>query len=137
MINDVSASISPLNKDYVDKAEELEEEWADVIDADIACDRNSWSEVDDEELLCGDCDEQPETFVKPKCFPTPRAPSQREIDEHNLTHANYRSWCPHCVAGRRNNSPHKAMDKSEARTVPCLHVDYCFLKDDPNEEAQT
>ncbi len=26
-------------------------------------------------------------------------PSSREVEEHNLDHAVFRSWCPHCVKG--------------------------------------
>ena len=29
----------------------------------------------------------------------PRLPTQKEVDEHNLTHVPYRNWCPHCVKG--------------------------------------
>ena len=137
MINEISTPISPIDSELVDKVDEPEDEWEDVENSDIAYDKGTWSEVEGEELLCGECDEQPETLIQPKCFPEPKAPSQKEIDEHNLTHANYRSWCPHCVAGRRNNSPHKSMESSEPRNLPCLHVDDCFPKDEHDEEAQT
>ena len=26
--------------------------------------------------------------------------SQRELDEHMITHIPYRSWCKHCISGR-------------------------------------
>ena len=29
-------------------------------------------------------------------------PSRREIEEHMATHIPFRSWCPHCVRGKRN-----------------------------------
>ena len=41
------------------------------------------------------------------------------------------------MAGRRNNSPHRSLDPSESRRLPCLYVDYCFLKEDHDEETQT
>ncbi len=28
------------------------------------------------------------------------APSDREVEKHNLGHAAFRSWCPHCLKGR-------------------------------------
>ena len=38
---------------------------------------------------------------------TPAQPSQKEIDEHELTHANFRSWCIHCQKGKAHNGPHQ------------------------------
>ena len=29
----------------------------------------------------------------------PNEPTQEEIDTHDLTHANFKPWCPHCQAG--------------------------------------
>ena len=118
MIDEIYTPISPIDSEPVDKVDEPEDEWEDVENSDIAYEKGTWSEIEGEELLCGECDEQPETLIQPKCFPEPRAPSQKEIDEHNLTHANYRSWCPHCVAGRRNNSPHKSMESPNLAIYP-------------------
>ena len=36
----------------------------------------------------------------------PQLPSQTEIDEHNMTHSPFRSWCRHCVRGRVESHPH-------------------------------
>ena len=36
----------------------------------------------------------------------PDAPSQEERDRHELTHAEYRSWCPHCVSGLGRRDKH-------------------------------
>ena len=41
-----------------------------------------------------------EEGVVPKGVSVPYTPSQREIDEHELTHIPYRSWCAHCVRAR-------------------------------------
>ena len=38
--------------------------------------------------------------VKPKGVTIPYTPSQKEIEEHELTHIPYRSWCAHCVRAR-------------------------------------
>jgi len=46
----------------------------------------------------GDGDGQPHNEARqPKTIKSPYQPSKREIDEHNITHMPYRSWCPHCV----------------------------------------
>ena len=49
-----------------------------------------------------------------------------EEREHNLTHAAFRSWCPHCVRGRARNAPHKQISR-DADAVPTLSFDYGFL----------
>ena len=33
-------------------------------------------------------------------LPMPYQPTQSEKDDHELTHANYRTWCEHCVNGK-------------------------------------
>ena len=38
--------------------------------------------------------------VRAKARKTEPVPSQREVEEHNLDHGAFRSWCPHCVKGR-------------------------------------
>ena len=53
-------------------------------------------------------------------------PTQAEVDEHNMTHLPYRSWCTHFVRGCGETHPrHKSGD--EARDVPELLMDYCFM----------
>ena len=56
----------------------------------------------------------------------PGEPTQEEVDQHNLTHAAFRSWCPHCVRGRAKNAPHRKVHR-EADAAPVISFDYCFL----------
>ena len=42
----------------------------------------------------------------PRRMLDPKLPSQREVDEHNLTHLPYRNWCKHCVFGKGRHAPH-------------------------------
>ena len=42
-----------------------------------------------------------------KGSPIPIKPSQREIDEHELTHLPFRSWCAHCVRARTMEDKHR------------------------------
>ena len=35
-------------------------------------------------------------------------PSSQEVQEHMKTHIPFRSWCAHCVRGRRRNDPHRS-----------------------------
>ena len=69
-------------------------------------------------------------------IPAPPQPSKAEIERHNLTHINYRSWCPHCVFGRRNNTGHRARQHSQ-RKVPLFCADYCFVRDVEDPENLT
>ena len=76
----------------------------------------------------GDDEEQEVEEAKPaKLLRDPAAPTQQEIDAHEATHLPYRSWCAVCVAGRRDNAPHKPM-ADEDRSVPEVGMDYCFIR---------
>ena len=61
----------------------------------------------------------------------PRAPTQREREEHEATHIPYRDWCPHCVRGRGVNGPHRRGDprseEEKAMEVPRVSLDYFFM----------
>ena len=46
---------------------------------------------------------------------------------HNLTHLPYHPACPFCIAGKRNNTPHR--HSTTDRKLPLLHSDYGFLRD--------
>ena len=56
----------------------------------------------------------------------PIRPTSKEKDDHNLTHANYRSWCPHCVKGRGKVTPHRRSEEGGRADVPQIVMDYCF-----------
>ena len=58
-------------------------------------------------------------------LPAPYKPSQDEVDDHDLTHLPYRSWCKHCIRGRGKETSHFAQGE-EDRTVPEFHMDFCF-----------
>ena len=62
---------------------------------------------------------------KTKKMQDPKMPTKTEIEEHNLTHLPFRSWCRHCVRGRGKELPHKRV--GEHGEMPELHVDMCFL----------
>ena len=62
---------------------------------------------------------------KTKKMQDPKMPTRTEIEEHNLAHLPFRSWCRHCVRGRGKELPHKRV--GERGEMPELHVDMCFL----------
>ena len=60
-------------------------------------------------------------------LPSPYMPTQSERDDHDLTHALYRSWCEHCVQGRGVEMGHHLGDDHSERGVAVVGFDYMFL----------
>ncbi len=44
--------------------------------------------------------EMSEAGVGAKARKVEAAPSKKEVEEHNLGHVAFKSWCPRCVKGR-------------------------------------
>ena len=66
-------------------------------------------------------------------LPQPRLPSRREVQEHELTHIPYRSWCVHCVRGAGRSDAHRrrARQDEEEREqhMTTWSIDYAFMID--------
>ena len=60
-----------------------------------------------------------------RTVPDPGAPTQSEIDEHNIDHLPYRSWCECCVKGRASGEPHKRI--AVESKIPIVAFDYMFI----------
>ena len=58
----------------------------------------------------------------------PRLPTQKEVDEHNLTHLPYRNWCPICIKAKGKDMDHILVDKERKVSEYCF--DYCFPGDE-------
>ena len=79
------------------------------------------------EVLAGDELIEAEEETEPRdSLPTPELPSQSEIDDHNIDHCPYRSWCPHCVEGRAREMAHRMQDPG-ARKIATISFDYLFV----------
>ena len=50
---------------------------------------------------------------KPKIARRPYTLTKAEFAEHFPLHVHYRSWCPHCRAGKSIGKPHKSRDPDE------------------------
>ena len=50
----------------------------------------------------------------PRAAKAPHTPSQREIDDHNLTHCPYRAWCEACVRGQAKDDCHTTIIGTDA-----------------------
>ena len=59
----------------------------------------------------------------------PRLPSQKDVEEHNLTHLPYRNWCPICVKSKGKEMGHRSATDKE-RTISEYCLDYCFPGDE-------
>ena len=71
---------------------------------------------------------------KAKPIPQPRRPTRSEIEQHELTHIPYRSWCVHCVRGAGRSDPHRgSKDDKDAEdrenAISTWSMDYCFMTD--------
>ena len=56
----------------------------------------------------------------------PDAPTKIEVEEHNRTHAEYRSWCPHCVRGKSISMQHRRGDPDEEKLGVTVSIDHAF-----------
>ena len=58
-------------------------------------------------------------------LPTAAAPTQREKEEHFVSHYPCRSWCEHCIRGTAKAMRHVRVDHSH-ETVPVISAEYFF-----------
>ena len=77
-----------------------------------------------------------DAYICGKCVPSPNEPSPDMVARHNLTHLPYQSWCPHCVAARKNNEGHRS-GSSASRSLPLLVLDYCFIRESSSPDPLT
>ena len=70
---------------------------------------------------------------RPRPLPQPRLPSRQEVQEHELTHIPYRSWCVHCVRGAGRSDAHRRrarQDEEERKQhMTTSSIDYAFMID--------
>ena len=66
----------------------------------------------------------------------PVLPTKAEIEEHFPLHLQYRSWCPHCVAGKARSNQHATKDKDEERLGVTWNADYAFMGGEYNEQEE-
>ena len=89
--------------------------------------------------------EESDEAVAAKVLPSPSPPSRQEMLEHNITHMPFRSWCPHCLAGKAKSTKHMQGAGLGVSETPVINADYMFMgnksrnasDDDGEEEIQT
>ena len=65
----------------------------------------------------------------------PYTPSKAEVEAHYPLHLEFRSWCPHCRAGKGISMQHRynsEVDESHLGTT--WSMDYCFMSPEDIEE---
>ena len=75
-------------------------------------------------------DEEPEEALRPKGMRDPGEPTQREREEHELTHQPPRPSCFDCCSGRGQHDHHRSVERQdppEETAIPCISMDYCFM----------
>ena len=77
------------------------------------------------EFECGVCGEE----TTSKALKTPFKPTQRMIDDHNISHIPFRDRCAACVRGRGKSQKHRLQDKAED-LYPVISMDYGFFGTD-------
>ena len=91
--------------------------------------------------ICGQGEDPPHEGEarRPRLPADPGRPTQREVDEHEVCHIPFRSWCPYCIKGKAVSSPHKGSAYREEGLkitgVPTISLDYCWA-DGEDDEAE-
>ena len=86
---------------------------------------NEGDEKNDDDEVINDAEGR-----EPKLPQDPGQPTQREIDEHNISHHPFRSWCPYCCMGKAVASPRRTSQSRDADIKatgpPTVSFDYCW-----------
>ena len=111
--------------DVVDKESSIEEElFGEAAD----------TEASGAEMGGGRRDEPHEDSAEEECgpkrvAPDPGMPTQSEIDDHNVDHLPFRSWCVACVEGKATGEQHRRSD-GPAGQISRFAFDYMFVTKD-------
>ncbi len=90
---------------------------------DAAEEENKWIEAQSEEEFA-------QEEVEPlQSAPSPKLPSAAEVEDHRLTHAQYRSWCKFCVMGR-GLGERRGRHVGRPHAIPRVGIDYWYITSD-------
>ena len=73
-------------------------------------------EEDFHEIVCEE--KESEEARAPEVLRDPGAPTLQEVEEHNITHMPFRSWCPRCVTGKAQERPHRKQETQGHKQIP-------------------
>ena len=95
------------------------------LDARVADQVQAFEAEDIAEAEAQEADDAEQSKLAPKRGPSDPTPEEEE--EHCAHHAQYRSWCRACVAGRGKTRAHKQLEAEREHLLPTWHIDYMFL----------
>ena len=61
-----------------------------------------------------------------RAAPAPVKPCAADVEEHNITHISYRSWCDSCVDGR-GFGEQRGRHVGRAHEIPIVGIDYWYI----------
>ena len=86
-------------------------------------------------------EEQEEEHQKARAIASPEVPSRREVEDHNLTHIPFRSWCNHCQRWRGRRKTHKRKPNEgegvDDRALTTYSIDYMYLTEEDMQRRET
>jgi hypothetical protein len=74
-----------------------------------------------------------EEAARTKTRKTEIVPSVREVQECNIDHDVFRSWCLHCVKGRAEASGRK---KEKERSIAVIGIDYMYMHSEQEKDEE-
>ena len=82
-------------------------------------------EAPDKEMNAGNAGENVELpeSRKPRICRRPMGPTKQEKEEHDRSLVEYRSWCPHCVAGKSISMQHRQGNPEEEKLGVTTSID--------------
>ena len=104
------------------------------IDGSLVLDGETMVGDDLEKVEDGETGEQVEAR-RIRTSESPKLPTLKEIESHNMGHLVYRSWCPFCVAGRKPNAQHRR--QWDQRSIPLMVGDFCYIRSSQDESSTT
>ena len=109
----------------------VDEEIDDTGDGEKANSENVQGKSNGMDLQGDEVEVAEQEAQAPRAARSPHQPSQREVDEHEITHCPPRSWCDHCVKGQFRDEPHRLVTGEFAESsVVRVAMDYCFFTED-------
>ena len=106
-------------------------DWLQPFDENLVDEEEQRGDRVEENEDLQDDDQEREGVARPLLHS--RLPSRREVQEHELTHIPYRSWCVHCVRGAGRSDAHRrrARQDEEEREqhMTTWSIDYAFMID--------
>ena len=86
-------------------------------------------------MVCKPCFEETEESIKAKTKPVLVQPTAGEIEQHEVAHVPFRSWCKFCIMGKGVASAHHIGESVESQ-VPIISVDYAFMGSKKEKEEE-